>query len=76
MILSADYMKISNATVKKIVEKGSGVVISDSAASAIARILEKKAKSIAKHAVRRAKDKGRNTVQSEDIDYYRMKFGE
>ncbi len=70
------FMKISNAMVKRMVKENSNVAISDSAAAAIARILEKKAKTIAKSAVGRAKKQGRKMVTSEDIDYYRMKLGE
>ncbi len=69
------FMKISNAAIKKIVKK-SDVQISESAANAIAKLLEKKAKTIAKYAVRRAKKNGRDTVLSEDVDYYRLKFGD
>lgn len=69
------FMKISNASIKKIVKK-SDVQISDSAANAIAKLLEKKARTIAKYAVKRAKKNGRDTVLSEDVDYYRLKFGD
>ena len=69
------FMKISNTAIKKIVKK-SDVQISDSAATAIARLLEKKAKTIAKYAVKRAKKSGRDMVLSEDVDYYRLKFGD
>jgi len=76
-ILSAEFMrKISKAAVKKLVNGTSGVVISDSAASAIAALLERKAKRIAKYAVKRAKSKRRETVTADDIDSYRVRFGD
>ena len=69
-------MKITSATVKRMVSERSDIKISSSAAAAIAKALEKRAKAIAKYAVKRAKKQGRSTVLSEDIDYYRMKFGD
>lgn len=69
-------MKISKAMVKKLVNGGGGFVISDSAASAIAALLEKKATRIAKYAVKRAKSKKRETVMAEDIESYRIRFGD
>ena len=76
-ILSAEFMrKISKAAVKKLVNGAGGVVISDSAASAIAALLERKAKRIARYAVKRAKSKKRDTVTEEDIDSYRVRFGD
>jgi histone H3/H4 len=72
-ILSADM--ISKQTIKRLVNK-SGIAISDSAADALARLLEKKAKKIASYAVKRAKDSGRKSVLEEDIDTYGIKFGD
>lgn len=72
-----NMVKISKASVKKLVNDGKGgVVISDLAASAIAALLEKKAARIAKYAVKRAKSKKRETVIAEDIESYRMMFGD
>ena len=68
--------KISKQTIKKLVKDSPSILISDSAAIAIAKILEKKAKRIAKYAVKRAKTKNRSTVLEEDIDTYRIKFGD
>lgn len=70
--------KISKATIKNIVKNGSksDVIISDSAAEAIARILERKAKRIAKYAVKRAKTKRRKTIVEEDVDTYAMMYGD
>lgn len=69
-------MKISNASIKKLVKRNSRVVLSDSAVNAIAKILETKARSIAKYAVTRASKKGRRTVVKDDIYAYKMKFGD
>jgi histone H3/H4 len=68
-------MKISSRLVRKAVRKRSDVAISEKAASAIAKILEEKANSIAIYAVKRAKKNGRSTVIKEDVDNYRLKFG-
>lgn len=70
--------KISKASIKKIIKNGSDsdVIITGKAADAIARMLEKRAKLIAKYAVKRAKGKRRNTVTEEDIDAYRLRFGD
>ncbi len=69
---------ISNKTIKKIVsgESKSGVMISGKAADAIAKLLEEKARKIAEYAVRRAKSKNRDTVTEEDVDTYRVMFGD
>ncbi len=69
---------ISKASIKKIVKGGSNpnVIITDKAAEAIARILEKKARRIAKYAVKSAKSKKRNTITEEDVDKYRLMFGD
>jgi histone H3/H4 len=69
---------ISKVTIKKIVKNGSNsnVIISDKAAEAIAKILEKKARKIAKYAVSRAKTKKRDTITEEDVDTYSLKFGD
>ncbi len=72
-ILSADM--ISKQTIKRMVNRN-GIAISDSAADALARMLEKKAKKIASYAVKRAKASGRKSVLEDDIDTYRIKFGD
>lgn len=75
-ILSAEMKKISKATIKKLFNGKGEIVISDSAASAIAALLEQKAKRIAKYAVKRAKAKKREAVIAEDIESYRVRFGD
>ena len=76
-ILSADYMhKISKASIKKLFNGNGSVVISDSAAAALASLLEAKAKKIAKYAVKRAKAKKRGAITEEDIESYKVRFGD
>ena len=69
---------ISTASIKKIIKEkyNSDVIITEKAAKAIAKALEEKARRIAKYAVKRAKDKKRATITEEDIDTYRLKFGD
>lgn len=69
---------ISKTSIKKMVKNGSNpnAIISDKAAAAIARMLEQKAKRIAKYAVKRARSKKRDTITEEDIDAYRLRFGD
>ena len=69
--------KISKASIKKILKNGSdNFIISDKAAEAIASMLEKKAAAIAKYAVKRAKGNKRAMVTEDDIDAYRLRFGD
>jgi|GEM_PF-1309520 histone H3/H4 len=80
-ILSADgvYLdKIPKSSIKKMVKDGSNsdIIISDRAAEAIAKLLEDKAKRIAEYAVDRAKKKKRATITEEDINAYKLTFGD
>ena len=70
--------RIPKSSIKKIIKNGSNpdIIISDSAANAIARLLEKKARRIAKYAVQRARKKRRGTITEEDIDAYKLRFGD
>lgn len=68
--------KISKASVKKLVREKAGISLSDAAAASIAKMLEEKAERIARYAVRRAKASKRSTVTGEDIDTYRLKYGD
>ncbi len=68
--------KIPKAAIKRLVNRNSTVKLTDRAAESISLILEKKAKKIAAYAVSEAKKKGRNTILKEDIDLYRLKFGD
>ncbi|MGC8651732.1 MAG: histone-like protein [Candidatus Micrarchaeia archaeon] len=75
-ILSADEMpKIPRAVLKKLVREKFGIAMSNDAADALAAILEKKASSIARYAVKRAQQKKRNMVMEDDIDSYKLRFG-
>lgn len=69
---------IPKASIKKIVKNGANpnLIITDKAAEAIARILESKARRIAKYAVKRAKSKKRNIITEEDVETYMLKFGD
>jgi histone H3/H4 len=68
-------MGISKNTIKKLVSV-KGTRISDEAAERIAHLLESKAKRIARYAVDRARRKSRTTVMAEDVEKYRLKFGD
>ena len=67
---------IPKAAIKKIVNGRSGIVLTDRAAEAPSAVLERKAKRIARYAVTQARRKGRKTILKEDIDTYRLKFGD
>ena len=69
---------IPKNSIKKMLKNGSNpdLIVSDKAAAAIASILEKKAKRIAKFAVKRARCQKRSTITVDDIDTYRLKFGD
>jgi histone H3/H4 len=69
-------MGLSKNDIKRIIKKEADIRVSDAAAKAIATLLETKAKTIAKYAVNRAGKKGRRTVTAEDVDTYRLRFGD
>lgn len=69
-------MGLSKNEIKKMIQKEAKMQVSDAAAKAIATLLETKAKTIAKYAVNRAGKKGRKTVLAEDVDTYRLRFGD
>lgn len=70
--------KISKASIKRMVRNraSTNVIISDKAAEAIAALLERRANRIARYAVKRAKSKKRSTITEDDIETYRLKFGD
>ncbi len=68
--------KITKATVKRLVNRSGPIRLTDKAAESISAILERKAKKIARYAMLQAKKEGRKTILKEDIDSYRMKFGD
>lgn len=69
-------VKISRTAIKRLVSNSSGVKLTDRAVESISVMLEKKAKKIASYAVAQAKKKGRNTILKEDVDMYRLRFGD
>ena len=78
-ILSAEgefLGKVSKTAIKRLVKSNSGIAMSNAALESIAKLLEAKAKRIAEYAVKRAKAHNRNTVVEEDVDTYRLKFGD
>ncbi len=70
--------KIPTASIKKIIKNGSNpeIIISDAAAASIAKMLERKAMRIAKYAVQRARKRKSGTITEEDIDSYKIRFGD
>ena len=74
-ILSADMATIPKQAVKKIFSRYFGLQITDEGAGALARVLEKKAKSISAFAVKNARKDKRNKVTKADIQEYVLKVG-
>ena len=68
--------KIVKATIKRLVNRNGPIKLTDKAAGSISTILERKAKKIARYAMAQAKKNGRKTILKEDIDSYRLKFGD
>lgn len=72
-----DYLpRIPKATIKKLVNRSSPIKLTDKAAESISTMLEGKARKIARYAMMQAKKKGRKIILKEDIDAYRLKFGD
>ena len=69
-------MSISKASLKKMIKEGQDLKMTDGAAEAIAAMLEEKAARIAKYAFERAKKNKRGSILEEDVDSYRMEFGD
>ncbi len=67
---------ISRDSIKKLVAKYAHARITDSGADEMAKMLEKRAKEIAKFAVKNAKKGKRNKVTKEDIEAYVFKKAE
>jgi histone H3/H4 len=74
-ILSADMATIPKQAVKKIFNKYFGLQITEDGASALARLLEKKAKKISAYAVKNAKKEKRDKITKKDIEDYVLKVG-
>lgn len=66
---------IPNSAIKGMIKKYAKVSITEDGAAAIAAILERKAKEIAKFAVGNAKKGKRDKVTKEDISSYILKKG-
>lgn len=72
-----DYLsRIPKATIKRLVNRSGPVRLTDKAAESISAMLEGKARKIARYAMMQAKKEGRKTILKEDIDAYRLKFGD
>jgi len=67
---------IPKTAIKRLVKRDSSVRLTDKAAESISVILEGKARKIARYAMMQAKKNGRKTILKEDIDSYRLKFGD
>lgn len=74
-ILSADMAAIPKQAIQKMIMRSFGLKITDDAASALAQMLERKAKRMSSYAVKNAKKHKRNKVTKEDIEDYVMKVG-
>ncbi len=68
--------KIPKTAIKRLVNRSSSIRLTDKAAESISRVLESKARKIARYAMAQAKKNGRRTILKEDIDSYRLKFGD
>jgi histone H3/H4 len=70
--------KIPTDSIKRIIKNGSNpdIIISDAAAASIAKLLERKAERIAKYAVQRARKRKSGTITEDDIDSYKIRFGD
>ena len=74
-ILSAEMATIPKQAVKKLLKLHFGLKMTDDAAEALARILEKRAKKISKFAVRNAKKAKRVKVTKQDIEEFVLREG-
>ena len=66
---------IPKQAIRKIVRQSFGLQISDDAAAAMARLLEKKAEKISKFAVKNARKEKRSKVTRRDIREYALREG-
>ena len=70
-ILSAEKMgKIPKQAIRQLVKRYANVNITEDGVSALAKMLEKKAISISKFAIKNAKKSGRSKITKEDINRY------
>lgn len=68
--------RVSKTSIRRLIKSGYDIKISGPALESIARLLDAKAKRIAEYAVRRAKAHNRSVVLEEDVDTYKLKFGD
>ncbi len=68
--------RIPKIAIKRIVSRRGPVRLTDKAAESLSAILEGKARRIAKYAMAQARKDGRKTILKEDIDSYRLRFGD
>ncbi len=68
-------MKISTASIKKLVKEKYGITMDNEAAESMAKMLEEKASDIAKYAVAHAKTQKNPKVTADDIDAYKLDSG-
>lgn len=66
---------IPKQAIKKLMKRYYKVNISDDGATALAKILESKAKRISRFAVKNAKKEKRDRVTKKDIEEYVLKIG-
>lgn len=74
-ILSAEMAKIPKQAIQKMIHRSFGFKITDDAANAMAKMLERKAKSISRFAVKNASHDKRTKVTKKDIEEYVMRVG-
>ncbi len=68
--------RIPKTSIKRLINSRGSVRLTDKAAESISTMLEAKARKIAKYALLEARKNGRKTILKEDIDAYRLKFGD
>ena len=74
-ILSAEMASIPKQAIKKMVQGYFGLQITDDAAGALAKLLERRARKISRFAVKNAKKEKREKVTKKDIQEYVLKIG-
>lgn len=74
-ILSAEMASIPKQAIQRMIKESFGLQITDDAASALAGMVERKARKISKFAVKNAKKEKRSKVVKKDIEEYMLKVG-
>ena len=73
--MSAEMASIPKQAIKKMVQESFGLQITDDAAGALARLLERRARKISKFAVKNARKEKRGKVMKKDVQEYVLKVG-